>query len=242
MPKVEGPLALHVVYPPPDAVLQIRDSSFLFGTAGRGDAAVTIDGQPARVWPNGAWLAYVALPADSVMQLRIDARAGADSTSLVYPVRRVVPDAGRVTAGAVWVDSLSLAPSGRLWLGRGEYLTLNARASEGAEVRLRLADGTLVPLAAQPQLLAVPPGVRAFDGDTTRLRTPLVRDRFVGLLRGRPVGPDPGPMLSAAVRPRVAGHRLGHRRGDPRRRHGAGALAAAGGAARQPAARRRAGG
>ncbi len=196
MPKVEGPLALHVVYPPPDAVLQIRDSSFLFGTAGRGDAAVTIDGQPARVWPNGAWLAYVALPADSVMQLRIDARAGADSTSLVYPVRRVVPDAGRVTAGAVWVDSLSLAPSGRLWLGRGEYLTLNARASEGAQVRLRLADGTLVPLAPQPQLLAVPPGVRAFDGDTTRLRTPLVRDRFVGLLRGRPVGPDPGPMLS----------------------------------------------
>src|SRR5437879_744018 len=60
--RVRGPLALRVVYPPPDAVLQIRDSSFLFGTAGTGDARVTIDGQPARVWPNGAWLAYVALP------------------------------------------------------------------------------------------------------------------------------------------------------------------------------------
>ena len=125
-----GPLALHVVYPPPDAVLQIRDSSFLFGTAGRGDAAVTIDGQPARVWPNGAWLAYVALPADSVMQLRIDARArcGLDVAGLSR-APGLVPDAGRVTAGAVWVDSLSLAPSGRLWLGRGEYLTLN-RASQ----------------------------------------------------------------------------------------------------------------
>ena len=34
MQPVRGPLALHVTYPPPDAVLQVRDSSFLFGTAG----------------------------------------------------------------------------------------------------------------------------------------------------------------------------------------------------------------
>src|SRR5437870_2084279 len=74
MQPVRGPLALHVTYPAPDAVLQVRDSSFLFGTAGTGDARVTINGQPARVWPNGAWLAYMALPADSVMQLNIEAR------------------------------------------------------------------------------------------------------------------------------------------------------------------------
>src|SRR4051794_7411436 len=61
MKPVRGPLGLHVVYPSSDAVLQVRDSSFLFGTAGSGDARVTIDGQPAKVWPNGAWLAYVAL-------------------------------------------------------------------------------------------------------------------------------------------------------------------------------------
>jgi N-acetylmuramoyl-L-alanine amidase len=195
MERVRGPLALRVVYPPSDAVLQVRDSSFLFGTAGTGDARVTIDGQPARVWPNGAWLAYVALPADSVMQLRIDARTDSDSTSLVYPVRRVVPDAGRLTVGAAWVDSLSLAPTGRIWLARGEYFTLTARASEGATVRLRLPDGTIVPLVPQPQLLEVPPTVRVFDADTTRLRAPVVRDRFVGLLRGRPVGPDPGPVF-----------------------------------------------
>ena len=58
---VRGPLQLTVRYPAPDAVLQIRDSSFLFGTAGTGDARVSVNGQPARVWPNGAWLAYVAL-------------------------------------------------------------------------------------------------------------------------------------------------------------------------------------
>src|SRR5882724_3128504 len=191
MQPVRGPLALRVVYPPPDAVLQVRDSSFLFGSAGSGDAVVTIDGQPARVWPNGAWLAYVALPLDSLMRLRIEARRGADSAVLEYPVRRRLADAGRHTVGAVWLDSLSLAPTGRLWLARGEYLTLGVRAAEGAAVRVRLPDGTILPLSPQPQALEVPATVRAFDRDTARLRTPVVRDRYVGLVRGRGLGPDP---------------------------------------------------
>jgi N-acetylmuramoyl-L-alanine amidase len=195
VPRVRGPLALSVTYPPPDALVQVRDSTFMFGSAGTGDAQVTVNGQAARVWPNGAWLAWVALPRDSLMQLRIEARTPTDSTALDYPLRRVVPDAGRLTVGSVWLDSLSLAPTGRVWLGRDEYLTLAARASADAEVRLRLADGTTVPLMAQPQLLAVPEAVRAFDRDTASLVTPVVRDRYVGLLRGRAVGPAPGPVL-----------------------------------------------
>ncbi|MEO7477531.1 MAG: N-acetylmuramoyl-L-alanine amidase [Gemmatimonadales bacterium] len=192
---VRGPLSLRVMYPPPEAVLRVRDSTFLFGSAGSGDARVTIDGQPARVWPNGAWLAYIALPMDSLMQLRIEATRDSDVVSLVYPLRRVVRDAGRLTVGSVWLDSLSLAPAGRLWLSRGEYIPLTARASEGAEVRLRLMDGTVVPLTPEPGALEVPAEVRGFERDTTRLRTPVVRDRYVGLLRGRSVGPDPGPIL-----------------------------------------------
>jgi N-acetylmuramoyl-L-alanine amidase len=176
-------------------VLQIRDSSFLFGTAGTGDARVTVNGQPARVWPNGAWVAYVALPADSIMPIRIEASTATDSAVLDYPIRRALPDAGRLTVGAAWVDTLSLQPAGRLWLGPGEYLTLNARAAEGAQVRLRLPDGTVLPLTPQPGTIEVPTGVRAFDRDTLRLATPVVRDRFVGLLRGRAVGPDPGSVL-----------------------------------------------
>jgi len=195
VPSVRGPLLLRVAYPAPDAVLEIRDSSFLFGTAGNGEAHVTVNGQPARVWPNGAWLAYVALPQDSVMPIRIEARIGSDSAVLDYPVRRVVPDAGRLTVGAAWVDTLSLMPTGRLWLSPGEYVTLGARAAEGAQVRLKLPDGTVVPLTPQPGVLEVPPGVRAFDRDTARLQTPVVHDRFVGLLRGRTVGPDPGSIL-----------------------------------------------
>jgi N-acetylmuramoyl-L-alanine amidase len=204
VPPVRGALALRVVYPPPDAVLQVRDSSFLFGTAGSGDAVVTIDGQPARVWPNGAWLAYVALPLDSLMRLRIEARRDADLVVLDYPLRRRLPDAGRYTVGAAWLDSLSLAPTGRLWLARGEYLTLGVRAAEGAAVRLRLPDGTIFPLSPQPQPLEVPAAVRAFERDTARLRTPVVRDRYVGLVRGRALGPDPGVILPVVTSPMPA--------------------------------------
>ena len=211
-----GSLALRVAYPPADAVLQVRDSSFLFGTVGSGDAEVTIDGQPARVWPNGAWLAYVALPEDSLMRLRITARRGSEEVAFEYPLRRRLPDAGRRTRGAAWVDTLSLAPTGQLWLARGEYLTLEARAAEGAAVRVRLPDGTNVPLSPQPQPLEIPASVRAFERDTTRLRGPVVRDRYVGIVRGRSLGPDPGTMLPVFTPPTAVASALAGQPGAPR--------------------------
>src|SRR4051812_1917380 len=53
---VRGPVRLRVVYPQPGDVIDARDSTFVFGSAGAGDAQVTVNGQPARVSPNGAWL------------------------------------------------------------------------------------------------------------------------------------------------------------------------------------------
>ena len=79
VPTVQGPLAIRVVYPAPDAVVRARDSSFLFGSAGTGEAKLTINGHPVRVWPNGAWLAWIPLPHDSVMQFRIVAHTATDT-------------------------------------------------------------------------------------------------------------------------------------------------------------------
>src|SRR5204862_4595010 len=118
-----------------------------------------------------------------------------DSTRLSYTVRRLLPDRGRVSAGAAWLDTLSLAPSGRIWTSRDEYLSLTASAAEGALVRLRLPNGSIVPLSALPQPEEVPTAVRVFDRDTSKLKAPLRRDRYVGVLRGTAVGPDPGPVL-----------------------------------------------
>ncbi|MGI9042296.1 MAG: N-acetylmuramoyl-L-alanine amidase family protein [Gemmatimonadales bacterium] len=192
VPLVKGPLALRIVYPSPEALVFARDSSFLFGTAGTGEAKLAINGYPVRVWPNGAWLAWIPLPRDSVMQFRIEGRSPTDSAVLMYAVRR--GGWSRRPEG-LWVDSNSLSPAGKMWWPRGEYLTLTARASEGAQVRLRLADGTVVPLVPQAQAQEIAPGIRAFDRDTNNLRTPVRWDRYVGVLRGRTLGPDPGPIL-----------------------------------------------
>jgi len=202
VPAVRGPLAIRVVYPSPDAAVRARDSSFLLGSVGTGEASLSINGYPVRVWPNGSWLAWIPLPHDSLMRFHIAARTATDSSVLDYTVRRAgwAPPRGP----ELWLDSMSLAPRGRAWWPAGEYLTLSARASEGALVRLRLPDGTIVPLLAESRLEEVPEGIRAFDHDTVNLITPVRRDRYVGVLRGRSIGPNPGPVLPNPWLPPVA--------------------------------------
>jgi N-acetylmuramoyl-L-alanine amidase len=193
VPVARGPLAIRVVYPPPDGIVRAKDSSFLLGSVGNGAARLSINGYPVRVWPNGAWLAWIPLPHDSLMQFHLSARTATDSSVLDYVVRR--GGWRPPPAPELWLDSASLAPRGRVWWPAGEYLTLSVRASEGAQVRLRLPDGTVVPLLAESRLEEVPEAIRAFDRDTANLVTPVRRDRYVGVLRGRSVGPTPGPVL-----------------------------------------------
>ena len=194
VPAVQGPLALRIVYPPADAAIEARDSSFLFGSTGAGDAQLTINGVPVQVWPNGAWVAWLALPPDSLMQFHLAARTPRDSAEVIQVFRRVahfVPP-----AAPVWIDSTSLAPRGRVWAQPTEYLRLTARASEGARLQLRLSDGTAVPLELDPHSEEVPAAVRAFDRDTLNLRAPVRADHYAGVLRGRRIGADLGLVLA----------------------------------------------
>jgi len=134
-------------------------------------------------------------PPDSVIPFKIEARTERDSVVLVYPVRRdprYLPGEARV--GNVWIDSISLSPQGQSWLPSSEYLTFSARAAEGANVRVWLPGGTVVRLLPQKQPQEVLPAIRAFEHDTTKLRTPD-EVRYVGVFRGRAIGPDPGPIL-----------------------------------------------
>lgn len=190
-----GPIAVNVVYPGPEDRVRVRDSSFMLGSVSDSDVQVTINGTPVRVWPKGAWLAWLPFPADSVIQFRIEARRGQDSTVLIYSVRqdpRYLP--GEVRSGSAWVDSMSLSPRGQIWLPASEYVTLSARAVEGATVRVHFPDGSSVRLLPQRQPQEVLPAIRAFERDTTKLRTPD-EVRYVGVIRGRALGPDPGPLL-----------------------------------------------
>jgi hypothetical protein len=66
-------------------------------------------------------------------------------------------------------------------------------------VRLRLADGTSVPLPPDPRADEVPAGIRAFDHDTMNLRADPRPDRYAGVLRGVRLG-DPGSVLAPVGR------------------------------------------
>ncbi|HEU5305174.1 MAG TPA: hypothetical protein VFU40_11060, partial [Gemmatimonadales bacterium] len=87
-PEVRDPIGLRVVYPSPTDIVRVKDSSFLFGSVASRDTRLTINGVPVRVWPNGAWLAWLPFPADTLMQFRIEARTPSDTSVLIYPVRR----------------------------------------------------------------------------------------------------------------------------------------------------------
>ena len=196
VPMVMGPLALNVVYPAKGDVVSAGEMSFLLGSTGNGKARLTINGDTVKVWPNGAFVAWVPFPDDSVMSFTLVASGpGGARDSMVYLARRT-PRALPPTT-PLWIDTLSFRPNGRVWWPRDEYLPLSVRAAEGSALRLILPDGSVVPLANSIGYDEVPWGVRAFDRDTASLTRPARADRYVGVLRGRAFGTDPGALLGA---------------------------------------------
>jgi N-acetylmuramoyl-L-alanine amidase len=189
---VRGPLAIRVVYPTPGDRVDAADSSFMFGSVGSGDAALTINGQPVQVWPNGAWLAWIAFPPDSLMRFELVATRGAENVTQVHEARRVRRS---MPGEALWLDSLSVSPAGKVWWPAGEFLPVSVRASEGASVSIALPGGTRIPLVTDPGYDDVSWGIRAFDRDTTNLVGRVRADRYIGTVRGSGMGRDPGPVL-----------------------------------------------
>lgn len=86
IPFVAGSLAIRVVYPQPGHVITSSDSTFVLGSVGNGNATLTINGQPARVYPNGAFMAFVANPPDSAARYELVAGLGRDTARISYPV------------------------------------------------------------------------------------------------------------------------------------------------------------
>jgi N-acetylmuramoyl-L-alanine amidase len=87
IPFVAGSLAIRVVYPPPGHLIASSDSSFLLGSVGNGNATLTINGAPARVYPNGAFMAYVANPSAAAPQYNLVAGLGLDTVRATQAVR-----------------------------------------------------------------------------------------------------------------------------------------------------------
>ena len=206
---VVGPTSIVVQYPAQDAVIDARDSTFLLGSVGTGDATLSINGQTVKVWPNGAWLAWVPLPApDSAMPgsatapgsdlltFRLEARSPRDSSILLLKVRRA--STLRPDSAGEYIDLASFVPGGVAWVSPSEDLRLQVRGAPGARGMLILADGSTVPLTEESGGDDIPVGIRAFDRDTSNLRQPVRSSRYVGIIRGRALGDPLGPMLGSA--------------------------------------------
>ncbi len=181
MDSVTGPLSLAIRYPDEGVAIAARDSTFLFGSAGTGRATLTVNGAPVKVWPNGAWLAWVPLPPDTLMRFTVVAVRGADSASVTRTVRRprrFVPP----PLHAAWVDSSSLSPRGQVWWPADEWLPLALRAAPGSSVSLWDGDSLLAQLVPDHRLPQVDEGIRAFDRDTANLRRSIPADHYEGRL------------------------------------------------------------
>jgi N-acetylmuramoyl-L-alanine amidase len=87
VPKVEGALHISVVYPTENALISSRDSNFIFGSVGNGEAGLMINGVPVPVWPNGAFLGWLADPPADAQWYDLIAFTSTDTARLRYPVR-----------------------------------------------------------------------------------------------------------------------------------------------------------
>jgi N-acetylmuramoyl-L-alanine amidase len=95
VPAVRGPVQINVVYPKPEQLLTARDSNFIFGSVGTGDAALRINGVPVPVWPNGAFMGWLPVPPDNVQRYELIAGNSAGTARLVLPIK--VPPAPDTT-------------------------------------------------------------------------------------------------------------------------------------------------
>lgn len=137
IPRATGPLALQVRWPLPNALVAARDSTFVFGATGHGDAAVTVNGAPVAVRPNGAWLAWVAMPPRGAPRFEVVATLpGGASQRVAVPIRLPAARAP-IPAGAI-ADSASLQPRPGLALRDDEPVRVALRVAPGARAALLL--------------------------------------------------------------------------------------------------------
>lgn len=181
IPEVGGPLDLRVVHPTPDTPLPRVDSTFVYGSVGTGEATLAINGTPVPVRPNGAFLAFLPIPADGVF--RLEASSGGRSAALERAYRPAAAPAaapatappstealepalsGVVTGGAETLatgSDVAVArptPTGtyRWFLPRGARVTVTGRRGE----MLRLALDTATAWIPASEVTLGPPAVAA---------------------------------------------------------------------------------
>ena len=149
VPQVTGPLVPYVEYPDSLQPVAVRDSNFLFGSVGSGDATLLINGQFVPVQPNGAFLAWLPVPeaeAGDTAFYRIRVRRGEEVRTHSHPILLWRPYEGE---GAVWLDSTGYREPVERWALPDERLEFRVRAAPGLDVQLD-ATAARYPMRAGP--------------------------------------------------------------------------------------------
>ncbi len=165
IPLVDGPLKPMVRYPSEGALIQARDSNFLFGTIGNGRATLTINGDSVTVAPNGGYLAFLPVPPASASRYDLVAVLGPDTVRASHAVRVLPPLPVLADTGRLVVDSGSVVPRERFWLRDEELVRVAIRAPSNVTAWVRTGDGMSVPLVRaserQPKVVAMADSARA---------------------------------------------------------------------------------
>ncbi len=214
---VSGPVELRIVYPPvrdrvnrlgetrvfvADSAYRMSrtDSVFAFGSVGRGDALLFVNGQSVPVYPTGGWTAWVPLkagPADTAatFDLVVWADGVTQRALLVVPLVPVFDPLG----APVWIDTTSFQPRGDRWLRPHEGIRLSVRAAPGSVLRARVGNLPLFEFLPDSAPAPLAWGERAFRTGVPRSRARR-SDRYVAWAVG-PFGPDPGSVFDPAAVP-----------------------------------------
>ena len=146
VPVVVGaPLDIRIRYPADNQLITSRDSNFVLGSIGTGDARLTINGTPVTVAANGAFLAWLPNPPVALPRYDVLVARGADTVRRTIAVRFALRTSLK-SDGRLRVDSNSLAPAGRGTLQPDELVRVSLRAPANALVWLDGADGWRRPM------------------------------------------------------------------------------------------------
>lgn len=129
VPEVRGPVRINVAYPKPDQMLTVRDSNFIFGTVGSGDAGLRINGLLVPVWPNGSFMGWLPVPPDSAPRYELVASNGLDSAQLTLPIQ-LPPPPDTTRPDTIPLDTVvSVSADTVIPIAGNVYATLGAPAS-----------------------------------------------------------------------------------------------------------------
>jgi N-acetylmuramoyl-L-alanine amidase len=148
VPAVDGPLAVRVQYPSPNQQITSRDSNFIFGSVGSGRASLTINGYPARVYPNGAFMGWLPNPPGASPRYELVAARGADTVRSTLPIRYPSAAPERVAApdSAARKDSLGVVQIGQASAAADTDRTIIGKPIPGGTYKWFFTPGTIVPL------------------------------------------------------------------------------------------------